>query len=309
MESKTSPPTVDAGGRLPCPACGSASELSFKVRDRNRRISDISFKYYQCPNCRFIFIDEPPKDLGRYYTGDYYSLPDSAAEFERDAAPEQYKIDIVQRFAPGGRLVEVGPARGNFCYLAKKAGFEVTAIERDSRCCEFIQRCLGITAINATDELAALEQVEPADVIALWHVVEHLQDPWRFLEMAGKKLRPNGILLIATPNPAAFQFGILGRFWTHIDAPRHLCIIPPQLLEQKLTAFGLTRVLQTTTDPGSLGWNAFGWIFSFSNFFSNNVLRRIARLCGRVVTAVARPLEQQEGRGAAYTAVFRRPGP
>ena len=136
--------TRAVGGRLPCPACGAASKLSFRVGDRNRRISDISFNYYQCPHCRFIFIDQPPKDLGRYYAGDYYSLPDLAADFERDAAPERYKIDIVKRFAPGGRLVEIGPARGNFCYLAKKAGFEVTAIERDRRCCDFIQRCLGI---------------------------------------------------------------------------------------------------------------------------------------------------------------------
>lgn len=292
--------------QLPCLSCGAPSGLLFRLQDLNQRITDIQFNYYQCKKCQFIFIDEPPKDLARYYPSNYYALPDSIAVLERDAVREQYKIEIIKQFARGDRLVEVGPARGNFCYLAKQAGFKVTAIERDSGCCDFIRQVLDISVINADDEIAALEQVDLADIITLWHVIEHFRDPWRFMVAVSRKLKPGGLLVISTPNPMSLQFKIFGKFWAHVDAPRHLCLIPPQLLERKLTEMRLGKVWQTTVDQGSLDCDAFGWVYSISNLISGGPPGQLAWRFGRVAGIVAHQWEKREGRGTAYTAVFRK---
>ena len=280
--------------------------LRWRAADWNRRLSPVVFRYFRCPGCGLVFLADPPPDLDRYYPDDYYTLPASATDVARAAALERYKIELVQRFVRGGRLIEIGPGRGNFCYLAREAGFEVMAVERSTACRAFLTAALGVAAAGGEDEHAALESLPSADVIAMWHVLEHLADPWRFLALAAARLKPGGVLVVATPNPECFQFRVFGARWTHLDAPRHLALIPPRLLARTLAAARLEALLLTSADPGSLGWNRFGWAFSCANLFAGRGARRLARAAGRVLALAAAPAERIEGCGAAYTAIFRK---
>jgi 2-polyprenyl-3-methyl-5-hydroxy-6-metoxy-1,4-benzoquinol methylase len=289
-----------------CPQCGAASRLKFIAVDSNRRISDEKFPYFACAACNLIFLNPIPAELERYYPIEYYTLPSSRAELEDSSRHEQYKIDIVTSQVAAGRLIEVGPATGGFCFLAKEAGFDVHAIEMDARCAGFLRDVVGIRVQNSNEEAAALAREEPADVIALWHVVEHLRDPWAMLEAIAGKLREGGIAVIATPNPDAFQFRVWGRRWAHVDAPRHVVLIPSSLLIARMRMHGLELVRLTTSDPGGIGWNWFGWVFSAANLTAATGMKRPLRILGRIVRALVKRYEDAEGRGAAYTAVFRK---
>jgi hypothetical protein len=277
------------------------------TRDYNRGASLQVFHYWRCPDCGLVSLVNIPDDLQRYYTPGYHLLPSSERVIERSLVHERYKIELVQHYVKSGRLLEIGPSWGAFCLLAKRAGFSVEAIEMDRDCCEFLRAKIGIRAKLATDESAALKETSPPDVIAMWHVIEHLRDPWTLLSRAAERLTPGGILVVATPNTEATQFRIFGPRWTHIDAPRHLHLIPPKLLCAKVAGFGLGQLRVTTTDPGSLGWNSFGWSFSLANLTRFAALRRPLRLLGRVPALVFSPVERREGRGSAYTAVFQKP--
>jgi 2-polyprenyl-3-methyl-5-hydroxy-6-metoxy-1,4-benzoquinol methylase len=286
--------------------CRQAAQPHFRTKDFNRKLSQETFEYFRCPDCGLIFLSPVPANLGQYYPATYYTLPKSGAELGRLFAPERYKLEIVQRFVQRGRLTEIGPAIGGFAYLAKEAGFDVQAIEMDSRCCGFLKDVIGIRAINSADERAALAQVEPQDVIALWHVIEHLPDPGATLEAIARKLAPGGIAVIAMPNPAALQFHVLGKYWPHVDAPRHLMLIPAPMVIRKMESLGLRTVLFTTTDKGSLGWNIFGWEFFLANLCSLPGIRQGLRVLGKIVGVVMSPIERVEGKGSACTLVFRK---
>jgi 2-polyprenyl-3-methyl-5-hydroxy-6-metoxy-1,4-benzoquinol methylase len=294
------------GNTTTCSACGSAMQPLFDTRDHNRLVSDEVFRYVRCPRCELISLENVPADLGRYYAQNYYAVPPDATMLERAAEPERYKIELVQRYATSGRLLEIGPSWGAFCLLAKRAGFAVEAIEMDPRCCAFLNSQIGVRAICSTDEAAALEQAGVPDVIALWHVFEHLRDPWRLLAAAAARLAPGGLLLIATPNPNSWQFRLFGPRWTHVDAPRHVHLIPAELLRRRAEALGLEELLCTTTDPGSIGWNTFGWSWSLASFVPAGILRRAVRFGARLLAPLAAPIERREGAGSAYTAVFRK---
>jgi 2-polyprenyl-3-methyl-5-hydroxy-6-metoxy-1,4-benzoquinol methylase len=289
-----------------CPYCKSAARAYLRTRDVNRRISEESFDYYRCTQCGLIFLAPIPTDLARYYPSDYYTLAASADQMAQWAEHERYKLDIVRRFADGGRLLEIGPASGGFALLAKRAGFEVEAIEMSGECCRFLNEVLQVRAIHATNEIEAMSHAKDADVIALWHVIEHLGNPWAMLEAAAVKLRPNGVLIVAAPNPDAFQFRMLRGRWAHVDAPRHVCLIPAPLIEAKMKTLGMTPVLRTTRDTGSLGWNTFGWEFSLASFFDSRLLRRVARKAGRTLARLLAPIESREGQGSAYTVALRK---
>lgn len=289
-----------------CPQCGGAASWRFTVGDLNRGLGERAFDYFQCAHCALLFLDPPPEDLSRYYPQAYYQLPRSIEELARSARHERYKIDIVRRHATAGRLIEIGPATGGFCYLAKEAGFQVQAIEMDSRCAEFLRSTVGVDVLHSAAENAALQRLEPADVVVLWHVIEHLRDPWSMLEAIAAKLRPGGVAVIATPNPGALQFRLWGRRWVHVDAPRHLFLIPAGVMAERMRGLGLELVEMTTRDEGSLGWNWFGWVYGFSNFGRSAGVKRMLRVAGRAVRLMMAPFEDREGLGAAYTAVFRK---
>lgn len=289
-----------------CPLCKHESQLYFQSNDYNRVITQETFDHYRCPQCALIFISPVPANLADYYPDTYHFLPESSAYLETGSKPERYKIEIVQRFICKGRLLEIGPSYGSFTYLAKKAGFEVDAIEMNERCCKFLNDVVGVRAINSDVPIDVLQHLEPYDVIALWHVIEHLHDPWAMLDALFANLKHGGIMVLAAPNPDAFQFHLMGRYWPHVDAPRHLTLIPMALLTEKLKSLGMKAELITTTDRGSIGWNTFGWQFFFANLASQPHIKRALRLIGRLVSLLLSPIENMQGKGSAYTVVFRK---
>lgn len=292
--------------KTPCPNCKAQSEPYFISKDYNRHVSNETFHHYRCPECELIFISPIPEDLGAYYPDTYHFVPDSVDYLEKASGHEHYKIEIVQRFARTGSLLEIGPSYGCFTYLAKKAGFSVDAIEMNARCCEFLHDIVGVHAINSDDPVQALRQAGPYDVIALWHVIEHLPNAWATLEAMCSRVKPGGYVVLAAPNPDAFQFQVMGRYWPHVDAPRHVMLIPMKLLVDRMERLGMKAELITTRDEGSLGWNTFGWEFFFGNLSSQRHVKRVLHHVGRLVAKLFAPIERREGKGSAYTMVFKK---
>lgn len=290
-----------------CSACGGAMRPALKARDYNRNVSEEVFCYSACARCGLISLQDVPEDLGAYYQSGYHLQPRTDAAIEAGVHHEQYKIELVRQYVPSGRLLEIGPSWGAFCLLAKRAGYSVEAIEMDSSCCEFLNTRLGVRAICRNDEAAALAEVSPPDVIAAWHVLEHLRDPWRLIDAAAARLAPGGILIVALPNPQALQFRLFGRYWTHLDAPRHLHLAPHDVVRSRAEIAGLKQVMCTTTDRGSLGWNRFGWAHSLPHLVPGRFAKRVARVAARQIGAAMTWIEGREGVGSAYTSVFRKP--
>lgn len=290
-----------------CPLCGARSLPALSTRDHNRAVTDLEFDYDRCTACGSLFLVDPPADLAPYYGGDYFVLP-TPAKMERLARAESYKLDFLRRHVPAGRVVEVGPGFGVFARLASGAGYDYTGIEMDARCCEFLRSEVGVAAIHSDAPAEALDSIAPPDAIALWHVMEHLRDPWGFLDKAAARLAPGGILIVAMPNPEALQFRLLGARWTHVDAPRHLFLIPAQALAERARAAGLEVSELVSDDPGGRVWNAFGWQHVLTRPRSSTPVKLMAIAAGRVFAAAVAPVERRGMRGATYTAVLRKAG-
>ena len=292
----------------PCPYCGFATHLRLTAHDRNRNLSDEQFRYWECGGCHVVFLAPVPADIGRFYPADYYSLPASRAELVRVSRPhEAYKLDLLRSLTRTGRLVEVGPGIGGFAALAQDAGYRVEVIEMDARASAFLRDTVGVGVHETDDPAATLRREGPFDVVAMWHVVEHLPDPFDALRAVSQALAPGGVALIAAPNPDALQFRVFGARWTHLDAPRHLFLIPISALVDAASELGLEIVDVTTTDPGTLGWNLFGWRETLAHCFVNRYPAHALRLLGTVPAKLVSPLERRGRLGTTYTVALRRP--
>ena len=65
------------------------------------------------------------------------------------------------------------------------------------------------------------------DVVAALHIVEHLEDPDRFLRDARRMLVRGGLLMVATPNPAGLGARISGEGWGGLRAD-HISLRRPE---------------------------------------------------------------------------------
>ncbi len=286
-----------------CIGCSQAARLHFISKDYNRKLSSENFSYYRC-GCGLIFLHPVPADLSKYYPNEYYDIPQTVEELSERAGSEKFKTEMVKRFAKDQRLLEIGPMYGKFAWLAKEAGFNVTVIEHDARCCSFLNHTVGIRAINNPDIIGALKELGEFDVIALWHVIEHLPHLVETVTALAKKLTVGGILIIAAPNPDSFQFKMLLQYWAHTDAPRHLQLIPKLTLDGMVSRMGLEFVWGTTSDPHTKICNSYGWRKSFGNPYPDGLKKKLMRTLGGCIALTLRPYENIEGNGSAYNAVY-----
>jgi 2-polyprenyl-3-methyl-5-hydroxy-6-metoxy-1,4-benzoquinol methylase len=287
---------------MTCPLCGAEAEAAFTTSDRNRALSRERFAYSRCTACGTYFLAQVPPDLGRYYPQEYYEVADPG----RVARIEAPRLALIARYVSGGRLIEIGPGPGHFARAAREAGFEVTGIEMDAQCCARLERD-GVTAIHTEAPEQALAALAPARAIAMWHVVEHLEHPWAVLEAAAARLEPGGVLAVAMPNPQSLQFRLLRGRWAHVDAPRHLFLIPYPALRSRLEELGLEVREVTSSDAVSRALNGMGWEFALRRFPARHPGTRPTRGAAGALTLALAPFERRGLGGAAYTVIAVRP--
>ncbi len=60
------------------------------------------------------------------------------------------------------------------------------------------------------------------DIIILWHVLEHIHNPFVLIQSLKKRLNKKGKFFIAIPNFKSFDSKHYGKYWAGYDTPRHL---------------------------------------------------------------------------------------
>lgn len=117
--------------------------------------------------------------------------------------------DVMKRFPPDShaRLLDVGCFNGYLSLLFKQLGYDVTGTDA----CDLEDRRMlfakaGIEFINSNlNELEPFAQpaIKPFDIIIIAQVIEHiLNHPVGLLRSLMQLMRPGGIMILTTPNPA-----------------------------------------------------------------------------------------------------------
>jgi 2-polyprenyl-3-methyl-5-hydroxy-6-metoxy-1,4-benzoquinol methylase len=214
-------------GRFCIVECQECGQLYLNPRPDENSFHLLYPKNYAMKSIRF---DANPRDFASKFHNHY--LEDF--ESRRLATFEKY---INKKDRPG--LLDVGCGSATFLSYLKKARPEwsLTGIEFDSDACKNIKKDSGINIINTDFENACLGE-NSFDIITAFHFLEHSPHPNDFLETARKLLRKDGILVLMVPNIASAEAGLFKRFWSGIDAPRHLLFFTEQSLRNLLCRHG-----------------------------------------------------------------------
>jgi 2-polyprenyl-3-methyl-5-hydroxy-6-metoxy-1,4-benzoquinol methylase len=93
------------------------------------------------------------------------------------------------------RVLEIGCASGYFLFAVRDHVKSVTGVELTKDYVEYA-RGRGLDIRESLDEVTD----HSCDLIFMFHVLEHIEDPIQFLKELKKKMSPSGKLIIEVPN-------------------------------------------------------------------------------------------------------------
>jgi O-antigen chain-terminating methyltransferase len=161
---------------------------------------------------------------------------------EREEVKDRLRVylPILRRSEVTTGVLDIGCGRGEWLQLLKSEGVEARGVDRNR---VFVEECRQ-SGLDVSEEDALLYLRDLPDnslsAISSFHLVEHLpfETLIKLLDECVRVLKPEGLLILETPNPENF---IVGSCTFYAD-PTHRNPIPSQTLSFLLEARGLFRI-------------------------------------------------------------------
>jgi 2-polyprenyl-3-methyl-5-hydroxy-6-metoxy-1,4-benzoquinol methylase len=252
--------------RARCPGCGDDGATPLMVaRDLQHGLPG-EFPVVSCRGCGLVFLSPQPSAevIARHYPARYYETYASAVErlLAKGRAQEDGYFQRLSRLAGIRSLMsqsertvlDVGCGCGLFLFNMARTGWRTVGLEPSAVAVTFATERLGLDRVLRGD-LTSLDFPEREfDLITMWHVLEHIHDPVGALRRIRPWLRPEARLALCVPNIASLQARLFGRFWFHLDAPRHLVHFSPATLEALLARAGFEICERERRCDNTTGW-------------------------------------------------------
>lgn len=243
---------------IPCPGCGGAA-FNVTLEHCKDYMTGDAFVVESCNSCNLARTSPVPESLNRYYPDEYRSYASPILLILKTF----YRFRVnrwTELFKHPGSVLEVGCGQGFMLSILKESGWKVYGIERNKQAARIASEITGSHIfVNGFSEVPDGAQY---DLIILFQVLEHIDDPVSILVQCTKHLAPKGRLIIGVPNFGSWQAKFAGDRWFHLDPPRHLFHFNPITLQKLLLRSGLT-----TDSISYVSWehDPYGWLQSFLN--------------------------------------------
>lgn len=164
----------------------------------------VELKVHRCGQCGLVFLWPRPSSakLAGYYTQDY------RGEYSDLPADQQYCLDLdearlrTKRLLPliteKARLLEIGCGSGAFLDSVRPYCGEVAGVEPHEEYRQATVARSNMPVVASIDEL--LLGSKRFNMVAMFHVLEHIADPVSFLGKVVKVMERDSKLLIEVPN-------------------------------------------------------------------------------------------------------------
>lgn len=180
---------------LKCLVCGNSERFDFLE-------SLGEYKIYKCLDCELEFVSPFKSGTRDYYEESYSAL---GGGYGREKWEYHKLLETAEKFGFKGKLFEAGCGPGWLLKDAQKAGFDVYGIDFNREAIEHA-KSLGLSNVKVGD-VAQADSFFPDtkfDAVAIFHVLEHLDNPDEVFSGIKKILKDKGILAVAVPNSERF---------------------------------------------------------------------------------------------------------
>ncbi|PIW67594.1 MAG: hypothetical protein COW10_04815, partial [Candidatus Omnitrophica bacterium CG12_big_fil_rev_8_21_14_0_65_42_8] len=215
---------------------------------------------YSCNKCGVIFTNKylikfNPKDIYETY---YKNEMASRFGFGIERVIRLFRFfrafKIFTLYPHAKSILDVGSGRGFMLYYLKRyykyrraAGTQIS-----KNAIEFSINDLGLEIYDK--DLLELSMGPSFDIITIWHVLEHVVEPEKYIEKIFNLLKDNGKLIIEVPNFNSWTRALTKRYWLSLDLNYHITFFTPESLSLLLKNHGFKI---KTIHTYSLEYSAF----------------------------------------------------
>lgn len=205
---------------MKCISCGN---LNFKpLKIYNPQNKKETFIYNFCQKCGLGIINlDLNKDYSSNYDEEYFEYQESTSSFltrfielfslTREEFVLKYRIGI-------NSILDIGCGVGSFLNNLKNHFKQLSGTELNENAKKI--------ALSKNKEIKIIDNrlliLDKYDVVTMWHVLEHINDPLNFLDNIKKNLHNNSTLFIEVPNNNSWNFRIFKKNYNWISVPEHL---------------------------------------------------------------------------------------
>jgi len=224
---------------MKCNACHGRSFDLIKMQENGRRIG-------RCQNCKLVQITPQPsqKEIRLLYRNDWKHFAPYQSQTEAHRTYFQTLFSFVLRSRSLGRsprILDVGSATGVFLSLLKKRGTQGVGVDVSRDAVSYCRKN-GLEDYEGTlfEVVKKKKWKSVFDAVFACQVIEHERDPLTFLKTMKSIIKPNGIIVITTPNHDTWWRILMGKRWIGYQHPEHLFFFTPKVLTKLMHTAGLT---------------------------------------------------------------------
>ena len=153
-----------------------------------------------------------------------------------------------------GVALDLGCGDGWMLRSLRRYGWRVIGIERT-----YQSAAVAGTEHQLPMLVGNLQAIRPQpciDLLIMFHVLEHLPDPLTTLRQCAQRLKAGGVILVAVPNLRSWQARWFGKYWFHLDVPRHLYHFSPDSLVRilEVAGFDVESLRYRSWEHDPYGW-------------------------------------------------------
>jgi 2-polyprenyl-3-methyl-5-hydroxy-6-metoxy-1,4-benzoquinol methylase len=211
------PLTLDSSTKrvVNCPICEISDfdvKYNFSEKKKHNRI-------VRCRKCRLLYSN-PRQDCIDYYRKDspYHDI--YLKYLKGKYKLFEHKFYNISKFIKKGRLLDIGCGPAIFLDIADKHGWNVEGIELNSDSVNWAKEKFDFVIYENSFENQDLCG-KKYDLISLFNVFEHLNNPNSILKKINFLLNPGGYLAIELPNIESIQVKIFGDSYLHFIYAHH----------------------------------------------------------------------------------------
>lgn len=197
----------------------------------------------RCTNCKLVQVSNPPSrdEIAKIYSSDYFDKGKYCDDFAANMETNR-RLNLLKslRLKSDAKILDYGCATGDFV-KSLSGMYEAWG-------CDISESAINIARKNNPSLANRFFLINEAtlflkkfDVIVLWDVLEHLSDPLSAMQVIVNMLKPNGALIISTPNIATVTAKLMKSRWAFMTPPEHLAFFSPKSLDYLFHMIGVTR--------------------------------------------------------------------
>ncbi len=208
-----------------------------------------TFRIARCGHCNLVYVINPPdeKEISNIYTEEYFTGDISRLGYTNYVEEQkcnrinfQRTIANIERYAKGGKILDVGCASGEFLKLLDDS-WDKYGVDISDYICRYAIESYGFNVIKG--ELIHFPcDKESFTVVTFLDALDHMRDPIKNLRAACELLKKGGLMVITCGDTESLFARIMGKRWYAYIPPTHLFFFSRSVLSKILTDMGLRIV-------------------------------------------------------------------